>query len=95
MVAVAYLWAASSPAPERRSAQRIRYPAVQHGVINKSLYLALGINMDGHKELPGLWLVETEGGKSGPCYTPLHLLTKRYLKTETGLQHLSSLTGGR
>ena len=32
-------------------------------VINKSIYLALGINMDGHKELLGLWLAETEGAK--------------------------------
>ena len=32
-------------------------------VINKSIYLALGINMDGHKELLGLWLSETEGAK--------------------------------
>ena len=32
-------------------------------VINKSLYLALGINMQGHKELLGLWLAETEGAK--------------------------------
>lgn len=32
-------------------------------VINKSMYLALGINMDGHKELLGLWLAETEGAK--------------------------------
>jgi transposase-like protein len=32
-------------------------------VINKSLYLALGVNMDGHKELLGLWLAETEGAK--------------------------------
>lgn len=32
-------------------------------VINKSLYLALGINMDGHKELLGLWMAETEGAK--------------------------------
>lgn len=30
-------------------------------VINKSMYLALGINMEGWKELLGLWLVETEG----------------------------------
>ncbi len=28
-------------------------------VINKSLYLALGINMEGHKALLGLWLAET------------------------------------
>lgn len=32
-------------------------------VINKSMYLALGINMDGHKELLGLWLAENEGAK--------------------------------
>lgn len=32
-------------------------------VINKSMYLALGINMTGHKELLGLWLAETEGAK--------------------------------
>lgn len=32
-------------------------------VINKSLYLALGINMEGHKELLGLWVADTEGAK--------------------------------
>jgi putative transposase len=32
-------------------------------VINKSIYLALGINMEGQKELLGLWLAETEGAK--------------------------------
>ena len=32
-------------------------------VINKSLYLALGINIHGHKELLGMWLAETEGAK--------------------------------
>ena len=32
-------------------------------VINKSVYLALGVNMDGHKELLGLWLSENEGAK--------------------------------
>ena len=32
-------------------------------VINKSIYLALGINLEGHKELLGLWLAETEGGQ--------------------------------
>ncbi|MCO4206726.1 IS256 family transposase [Aeromonas hydrophila] len=36
---------------------------VNQRVINKSLYLALGINMEGHKELLGLWLAETEGAK--------------------------------
>jgi len=32
-------------------------------VINKSMYLALGINMEGQKELLGLWLADTEGAK--------------------------------
>src|SRR5690606_37126773 len=32
-------------------------------VINKSMYLARGINMEGQKELLGLWLAETEGAK--------------------------------
>ena len=32
-------------------------------VINKAMYIALGVNMDGHKELMGLWLSENEGAK--------------------------------
>ena len=32
-------------------------------VINKAIYLALGINMEGQKELLGMWLSETEGAK--------------------------------
>ncbi len=32
-------------------------------VINKSVYLALGVDMDGHKELLGMWLAENEGAK--------------------------------
>lgn len=32
-------------------------------VINKSMYLALAINLAGQKELLGLWLAETEGAK--------------------------------
>jgi putative transposase len=32
-------------------------------VINKSIYLALGVNIEGHKELLGLWLSENEGAK--------------------------------
>lgn len=32
-------------------------------VINKSIYLALGINLEGHKELLGMWLSENEGAK--------------------------------
>jgi len=32
-------------------------------VINKSVYIALGINSEGYKELLGLWFAETEGAK--------------------------------
>lgn len=32
-------------------------------VINKSVYLALGINLEGQKELLGMWLSENEGAK--------------------------------
>lgn len=32
-------------------------------VINKSVYLALAINREGHKELLGLWIAENEGSK--------------------------------
>lgn len=32
-------------------------------VVNKSIYLALGLNVDGHKELLGMWLSENEGAK--------------------------------
>lgn len=32
-------------------------------VINQSVYLALGVTLEGHKELLGLWLSETEGAK--------------------------------
>ena len=32
-------------------------------VINKSIYLALGVNTEGHKELLGMWLSENEGAK--------------------------------
>lgn len=32
-------------------------------VINQSVYLALGVNLEGHKALLGLWLAETEGSK--------------------------------
>ena len=32
-------------------------------VINKAIYLALGVNMEGQKELLGLWLSENEGAK--------------------------------
>ncbi len=32
-------------------------------VINKTIYLALGVNLEGHKELLGMWLSENEGAK--------------------------------
>ena len=32
-------------------------------VTNRSVYLALGVNMDGHKELLGMWIAKTEGAK--------------------------------
>lgn len=32
-------------------------------VFNKSLYIALGVNMDGEKEILGIWLNKTEGSK--------------------------------
>ncbi|WDP89282.1 MAG: IS256 family transposase [Desulfobacter sp.] len=32
-------------------------------VVNKSVYIALGINSEDHKELMGLWIAETEGAK--------------------------------
>ena len=32
-------------------------------VINKSIYLALGVNLEGHKELLCMWLSENEGAK--------------------------------
>jgi len=32
-------------------------------VQNKTVYLALGVNMDGEKELLGLWMAQTEGAK--------------------------------
>jgi putative transposase len=32
-------------------------------VCNRSVYLALGINMEGHKELLGIWIARSEGAK--------------------------------
>ncbi len=48
-----------------------KYPEIQvisrdrggNRVINKSVFLALGINIEGQKELLGMWLAETEGAK--------------------------------
>ena len=36
---------------------------VEGSVQNVAVYLALGVNMDGHKELLGMWMAETEGAK--------------------------------
>ncbi len=42
----------------------IRIKARQDGrVINKAVYLALGVNLEGLKEVLGLWTAETEGAK--------------------------------
>lgn len=32
-------------------------------VINQAVYLALGVNLEGHKELLGMWISEAEGAK--------------------------------
>ncbi|MFC1566292.1 IS256 family transposase [bacterium] len=32
-------------------------------IINKALYLAMGVNLEGHKEVLGMWLAKTEGAK--------------------------------
>lgn len=32
-------------------------------IINKSVYLALGVNLEGHKELLGMWISANEGAK--------------------------------
>jgi transposase-like protein len=32
-------------------------------IMNKAVYLALGVNMDGHKELLGMWISQNEGAK--------------------------------
>lgn len=32
-------------------------------VINEAIYLALGVNIEGHKELLGMWISENEGAK--------------------------------
>lgn len=32
-------------------------------VVNKAIHLALGVNLDGHKELLGMWVTQNEGSK--------------------------------
>lgn len=47
-------------------------------VINKAIYLALGVNLEGHKELLGMWLSENEGAKF--CLNVLTELQNRGVK---------------
>lgn len=35
----------------------------EKGIANKAIYLALGINMEGQKELLGMWISQNEGAK--------------------------------
>jgi putative transposase len=53
-------------------------------VINKAIYLALGVNAEGHKELLGMWLSENEGAKFW-----LGILTE--LKTSAGSKPKSAI----
>lgn len=32
-------------------------------IVNKAIYMAIGVNLDGHKEALGLWIAEQEGAK--------------------------------
>jgi putative transposase len=32
-------------------------------IVNKAVYIALGVNMEGHKEVLGIWIEQTEGAK--------------------------------
>ena len=32
-------------------------------ITNKALFLAIGVNMEGHKEVLGMWIAKTEGAK--------------------------------
>jgi putative transposase len=37
-------------------------------VLNKALYLVLAVDLEGQKNLPGMWISQTEGPSSGsPC----------------------------
>ncbi len=53
---------------------------IRHGkrVINKAAYVALGVNVHGHKELLGLWMSENEGAK--PWLSVLTELKNRGVK---------------
>jgi putative transposase len=32
-------------------------------ITNKALYIAIGVNLEGHKEVLGLWIAKREGAK--------------------------------
>ncbi|CEO16768.1 Transposase, Mutator family [Rickettsia monacensis] len=34
-----------------------------HVIINKAVYIAIGVNMEGKKELLGIWIGKNEGSK--------------------------------
>lgn len=39
-------------------------------VLNKALYLALGVDLEGQKELLGMWMAQSEGPNSGSRCSP-------------------------
>ena len=42
----------------------LRVKILDEGTVrNKAVYLALGFTMEGHKEVLGLWIEQTEGAK--------------------------------
>lgn len=51
--------------PVSDSVSRLHHVKVRDSgaVRNKAVYLAIGVNMDGHKEVLGLWIAQTEGAK--------------------------------
>ena len=58
---------------ESPTGKPVPYPVSSYGivvkvhqdkrVVKKTVYVALGVTTEGHKELLGLWLAETEGSK--------------------------------
>jgi putative transposase len=39
-------------------------------VRTKAVYLAIGVNMDGHKDVLLPWIAQTEGASSGYSWSP-------------------------
>ena len=56
-------------------------------VINKSIFLALGINTEGYKELMGMWIAENEGAKFW-----LNVLTEFQQRDQEGDQEAKNLS---